>query len=318
MGVVVLVLLVLLVRGCRNAQQKRSFKDYAGEVSALVQESNQQGEGLFTLLREPGDQSPVELQNTVNGFRVQAEQLVERAEKEGPPDDFARAHRYLIDTLEFRRDGLAAIARELPTALGDAGRREAAGRIAADMQDFMTSDVIYSQRVIPGLEGPLREEEVRDEVDVAKSAFLPDIDWLRVTVVAERISGIRGGGGEATPGLHGTALGTVNAGGQTLAPGTPIELTAAEDLTFEIQVQNGGEAAERDVVVRVAVSGGPKPIEQEETIREIAAGATQTVSIPLPEAPPKGKQVRVRVTVEAVPGEEKTDNNEQTFQVTFG
>jgi hypothetical protein len=184
------------------------------------------------------------------------------------------------------------------------------------MQAFLTSDVIYSRRVLPGLEEPLREEQVRDEVDLSRSAFLPDIDWLRDSVVAERIAGIRGGEA-AAPGLHGTALGNVTAAGQTLTPGTPVELTAADDLTFTIQVQNGGESVERDVVVRMAVSGGPKPIEQEEAIREIAAGATQTVSLPLPEPPPKDKQVQVRVTVEAVPGEEQTDNNEATFPVTF-
>ena len=313
---VLLILLIFVVRGCREAQQKRSFKDYAGEVNALVQESNQQSEGLFTLLREPGDQGAVELQNTVNGFRVQAEQLVERAQKEGPPDDFSRAHRYLIDVLEFRRDGLAAIARELPTALGDSGRREAAARIAGDMQNFLSSDVVYSQRVLPGLEGPLREKQVRDEVDVSRSTFLPDIDWLRDSVVGERISGIRGGDEAATPGLHGTALGTVTAGGVALTPGAAATVPSAEDLTFSIQVQNGGESAERDVVVRVTVSGD-RPIEAEETIDEIAAGATETVTIPLAEPPPTGRQVEVSVTVEAVPGEEQTDNNEATYQVTF-
>ena len=315
--VVGLILLVLLVKGCRDAQRKGSFKDYAGEVSALVQESNRQGRGLFSLLRNPGDQSPVELQNTVNGFRVQAEQLAERAEDEGAPDEFARPHRYLVDVLEFRRDGLGAVARELPTALGDSGKREATARIATSMQVFMVSDVIYAQRVRTGLQQPLRDREVRDEVDIVESRFLPDLEWLDPGTVGRRLAGV-GGDKAASPGLHGTTLGNVTAAGQALTPGAPVDLPATENLSFSIQVSNGGESAEKDVVVRVSVSGGPKPIEQEETVPEIAAGGTQTVSIPLAEPPPKGKQARVKVVVEPVPGEDKTDNNEATYQVTFG
>ena len=51
--------------------------------------------------------------------------------------------------LEFRRDGITAVANDLRTALGDTGRQQAVNQMAADMQNFLTSDVIYSQRFVP-------------------------------------------------------------------------------------------------------------------------------------------------------------------------
>lgn len=316
-GAVLFIGLVFLVKGCRNAQQKRAYKDYVREVGALVQESGQQSEGLFTLLRKPGGQGAVELQNTVNGFRVQAEQLVGRAAKADVPGEFARGQQSLLETLELRRDGLKAVARELPTALGDAGRREAAGRIAADMQLFLTSDVVYSQRVVPALESPLRDQQLTAEVEVPRSRFLPDIEWLRPATVATRIAGARGGGKAATPGLHGMALGNVTIGGQTLTAGTPAQISAGGDLAVTAQIQNGGESTEKDVRVKVSIAGGPKPIAAEKPIAQIAAGATQTVTIPLTGAPPKGKPATIKVAIVPVPGEQKTDNNQATYTATF-
>jgi hypothetical protein len=67
------------------------------------------------------------------------------------------------------------------------------------------------------------------------------------------------------------------------------------------------------VPVRVTVGDATS----EETIDEIAAGETKTVSIPLDEQPPTGENVPVEVEVEPVPGEEMTDNNTGDFTVIF-
>ena len=69
--------------------------------------------------------------------------------------------------------------------------------------------------------------------------------------------------------------------------------------------------------VRVTVGEGNDAIELEETIPEIAVGEQQNVTIPLAEQPPTGENVPVTVEVEAVPGEEMTDNNSAEFTVIF-
>lgn len=326
-GLLILLLLVLGIRGCLSARKERAFKDYVRDTAALVQESGQQSDELFGLLRNPGDQTPVDLQNSVNGLRVQAEKLVERAEDLDHPDEVNAAQRYLVETLEFRRDGLGAIADALPTALGDTGRSAATARIAAQMQNFLASDVIYTQRFVPSLQDALRDEDLLDDVPLPeeiaqpRGGFLPDIAWLRPATVADRISRIRsGGGGEAaTPGLHGTGLGTVTVqpSGTALTEGQDVELPVSNDLAFQVQIQNQGENDEQDVTAKVTISGAGDPIELEDRLDTIAAGETKTVTIPVADTPPTARAVAVRVEVEPVPGEKKTDNNRASFRAVF-
>jgi hypothetical protein len=319
-AILILILLVLGIRGCLSARKERAFKDYVRDVSGIVEESDQQSDALFQLLTEPGDQTEVDIQNSVNGFRVQAEQLVERAKKTEHPDEVGRAQRFLVEMLEFRRDGTAAVAEELPRALGDRGRRQASERIAAQMQNFLASDVIYSQRVLPNLRSTLRKEKLLGEVDVPSSQFLPSIDWLDPATVADRIARIRGGGrAAATPGLHGTGLRavTIQPSGIALTEGGSATIRVSEDLAFQVQVENQGENDEQDVNVRVSLRGGGEPIELEERIDAIAAGETKAATIPLADTPPTGEQVTIEVEIEAVPGEEKTDNNSATFRAIF-
>lgn len=321
--VLVLILLVFGVRGCLDARKERAFKDYAGEVAELAQSSNQQSEAFFQLLRTGGG-GAVEVEQQVNGFRSESEQLADRARGLDTPDELEAANRYFVDTLEFRRDAIAEIGDLIPSALGDDGAEEAVQSITAQMSQFLASDVIYVQRVVPSVRRALDEEELAAEVAVPASVFLPDTDWLRTTTVADRINRIRGGGGatangEVAPGLHGTGLTgvTVQPGGQTLTAGGAVELTAAENLAFDVQVQNQGESEERDVVVRVTISGAGRPLEFEERIDAIAAGAQETVRVAIADAPPTGRPVEVKVETEPVPGEEKTDNNSLTGRAIF-
>lgn len=320
--VLVLILLVFGVRGCLDARQERAFKDYAGEVAEIAQASKQQSDAFFGLLREGGG-GAVEVEQQVNGFRSESDQLVNQARGLDPPDELKDANRYLVDTLEFRRDAIAQIGDLIPSALGDDGAEEATQRITAQMSQFLASDVIYVQRVATRLRGPLEDEGVLAEVQIVESQFLPDTDWLRTTTVADRINRIRGGGGggggEVAPGLHGTGVTgvTVQPGGQSLAAGGAVEIAASEELVFEVQVQNQGENEERDVVVRVTISGAGRPLEFEERIDTIAAGAQEVVRIPIADAPPTGRPVEVRVETEPVPGEEKTDNNAVSGRAIF-
>jgi hypothetical protein len=304
-GLLVVVLLVFVVRGCLENREERAYRDYTRDVTALVQESNQESRSLFGLLGR-GDLSPVEVQNQVNGFRVQADRLVERAREIERPDDLAGPHRYLVDTLEFRRDGLGAIGRLLPTALGEEGRADANRQISGQMLNFLASDVIYSQRFVAGVNAQVRQLRVAGAT-VPRSEFLVDDDWLRTSVVADRIGRIREGGGEqARAGLHGTALLAVNAepGGQVLNEGP---------AAVEVPVQ--GESEERNVTVQIQIERS-RAIEDE--IPTIAAGESANVTVPITRPPPTGRPVSVRVKVVAVPGERKTDNNEATYTVVFG
>jgi hypothetical protein len=82
-------------------------------------------------------------------------------------------------------------------------------------------------------------------------------------------------------------------------------------------VVNQGENTETDVEVRITVGRGGDAIEVDGTLDTIAAGETKTVKVALDEQPPTGQNVPITVELAAVPGEEKTDNNKQTYSAVF-
>ena len=315
-ALIVVILLFLGLRSCLDARKERAYKDYVRDVQALVGESDQLSDQMFGQLSEPGDAGEVDIQNLFNQYRNANSQLVERARGTDHPDELDQAHRYVIETLEFRESGVSRIADLLPSALAEQDQREGTESIAAEMQKFLASDVIYSQRVIPSLQAALEEEDLTGEEKVPTSQFLPDIDWLQPTTVADRISRIRSGGdaGPAAPGLHGNGLGTVTLGDTALTPGGTATVTLADGLAFTVQVANQGENTETDVTVRATVG---EDIELEEQLDTIAAGETKDVVLTLEEQPATGEALPVGIEIEPVPGEEKTDNNVGEFNVIF-
>jgi hypothetical protein len=319
-GLVVVILLVLGVRGCLNARKEQAIQDYVTDANELVRQSNQGGRRLFRVLQGPGGQDQaVNTENALNGERVASSGLVDQARDLDVPDEVSTAQRYLLETLELRRDGVAGVANAVPQALADQERRQSTERVSQMMRVFSASDVIYAGRYVPSLENALEDEEVATERPL-RSVFVPDPEWLDPAFVADQVAGIRSGGGDdqaAAPGLHGNGLGTVTLGGVALVAGGSATVQVTGDLAFEVQVANQGDNTETDVNVRVTVGEGPDAYENSEAIDEIAAGETKTVSIPLDEAPPTGENVPVEVEVEPVPGEEMTDNNTGTFTVIF-
>jgi CARDB len=317
-GLIVLVLLVLGIRGCLNARKEEAMQNYVTDANELVRQSNSGGRRLFRVLQGPGGQDQaVNTENALNGERVASSGLVDQARDLDVPDELSTAQDYLVETLELRRDGVAGIANAVPQALADQERRQSTQRVSQMMRVFAASDVIYSARYVPSVERALKEEEVAAEEPV-ESNFLPETEWLDPSFVADQVAGIRSGGGDtdqaAAPGLHGNGLGTVTLGGVALVPGGSATVPLTGDLAFEVQVSNQGENTETDVPVRVTVGDATTA---EEAIDEIAAGETQTVSIPLDEQPPTGENVPVEVEVEPVPGEDMTDNNTGDFTVIF-
>jgi hypothetical protein len=319
-GLLVLIVLVFALKSCLGARQERAMKDYVREVTDITQVSNQQGAELFRVLRGSGNRNQaVDYENTLNGFRLQSAQLVDRARELDHPGDVKQAHDYLIETLEFRRDGLKGIADNLPKALGDQDRREGTDNVTVQMQLLLASDVIYLERFDPALTRALEKKDLADSVRRPSSRFLPDVQWLQPSYVSDRVSALRtgSGGDTAAAGLHGNGIGSVTLGGQTLAEGGSTTVTLGNDLGFEVQVVNQGDNTETDVTVKATIGRGDDAIALDGQLDSIAAGETKSVTIPMNEQPPTGQSVSVAVAVEKVAGEEKTDNNKLTASVIF-
>jgi CARDB len=318
-ALLVLILLVIGFKGCLNARKERAMEDYVRDSNELITLSKSESTKLFNALSAPNAQDQaVSRQNQANELRSESETIADRAHDLDVPDELSSAQGYLTESLDLRRDALAEVAKQLPTALAQEERRTSTARIAQMMQVFLASDVLLKSRFKPILRDALEQEDISAQVPSDQAlTFVTNLDWLQSDFVADQIAGIRGSGGSATPGLHGNGLGTVSLGGVALTPGGSATVHLTRDTAFDIQVTNQGESTETDVVVNVTVGQGGDAIDLEETLPEIAPGETKTVSIPLSEQPPTGQNVPLTVRAKPVPGEEVTDNNEAEFTVIF-
>ena len=99
----------------------------------------------------------------------------------------AGAQRDLLLAFDLRSEGVTKVAALMPTALGGQGK-QAIAQIAGDMEIFLASDVLYSQRVAPLIQQALDEGGVQG-LTTAPSRSLPNIGWLEPTTVEGRITG---------------------------------------------------------------------------------------------------------------------------------
>jgi hypothetical protein len=321
--VLIFVLLIFALKSCANSRKESGLKDYNREVSSIVRESDTQiGAPFFQLLGQASSASPQDLQTNISGYRVQSEALLKQARSLSVPGEMKGAQQSLLMALEFRRDGLAAIAAKIRTALGDSGdaANTAITQIAGQMQTFLASDVLYQARVQPMVKQALKDAKISGQ-NTANSRFLPGIEWLSENTVAAELDKQLTGGtrktGQIAPGTHGTGLDSVSVGNTTLQTGAPNRLPASADTAFVVKFTNQGENDEFDIKVSLVIEGGDKPIKVTRTVNTVAKGQTAEATLGLGQKPPTGAAVTVKVTVGKVPGEQKTDNNTASYDVLF-
>jgi hypothetical protein len=246
------------------------------------------------------------------------------------PDDMVPAQQSLLIALELRRNAVKAIGEEIRTALGDSGDQadKAIGAMAGQMSAFSASDVLYDARVIPFIKTALRTKDIGDQT-ISTSKFLPTVDWLSTQYIAQKLdqqltsgngsSGDGGKGGQPTgPGLHGTGLTATSVGNQTLQPGVSNRITYQPGMVFLVAFTNQGDNDEFNVKVTLRIeSESSSPITLTANVASIAKGAKATAELKLNRTPPLGTSTQIRVTVAAVPGEKKTDNNKATYPALF-
>ena len=312
-GLLILVLLVLGIRGCLNARKERALKDYARDVSQIVDETAQTSKAFFARLEDSGDLSVTEFEAEVNADRSAMDQYLLRVENLDVPGDMNKAQNGLELVYELRADAMADIAERLSFALGEAGREAAIEDIAHGMRTLLASDVLYADVVRPEINGVLADNGIEDR-DVPESQSLPDgIEWLDDSKIDSALSAVSGASTAVSNCPCGTGLIGSTLNGTTLQEGVPVAVAVDGTPELDVQVQNQGNGEVSGVTVSVSVDGGTA-ITQD--ISSIAPGATETATIALTPAP--SGQVTLDVEVKSVPGEEVTDNNEASYTVTFG
>ena len=270
----VVILLVVGINSCLDSRKDRAFRDYAADVRALVDESNDSRDQLFELLSKPEQRRrarrPEPGQRPARGRRA-----ARRAGKSTDhPDELNGANGWLVDALQFRRDAIEQIAAAAPDGArrqGQPSRRST--RSPGQMQALLASDVIYLAAHVPELQRHFDKRSIDERFPTDR--FLPDLGWLDPDTVETRLGKLGGTAARRPrPGLHGTGLQGVTAkpSGTVLTESGVNRVAVGDQLAFDVEVQNQGESEETDVAVSVTITDG-KQINVDQTIPRIAAGA---------------------------------------------
>jgi hypothetical protein len=320
-AILVVVLLVFWVRGCREDQKVEAYKTYLDtDLTAVARSSQQNGKELSDLLTTVGI-TQTELATQLDGLAQQEQQNVARARELDPPGHLREANGHVIDALQFRVNGLDGLADALRSTNKDTDPDEAGELLAAQAERLVASDVIWDDLFREPTTKILQEQDIQG-VAVPDSNFIenPDLASARTfSIFFQRISGATAGGG-VSPGLHGSALVGTRALPQGVQLSTDNETTvvASTDLEFEVSVKNSGENQEVRVPVTLTIQKEGSPIVKNGTIDVIDPGETKTVSFgDIDTTGVFGVRTNIVVQVKKVPGETRLENNSATYPVVF-
>jgi hypothetical protein len=319
-GVVLLIVIVLVVNGCLKSQKKQALETYNRDVSRIAQESDQQvSQPFFSALAGGSSKSALDVEVQLDQLHIQAQNQATSAKGLSVPGAMVAAQRDLLLALDLRAEGVAKVASLVRTALGGQAK-QASPPIGGDMEIFLASDVIYSQRVVPLIQQTLAGNGIQSQ-STTSSRFLPNIGWLEPTTVLARITGQPSSSsqtGQPAPGHHGSALKGVSVGAHPLEPEPALNhISGGSNPTFTAQVEDAGEFPETNVTVNVTVTAGGKQFKASKAIEKTEPGKTVNVDIPVTGVP-LGVASKIEMHVEPVPGETNHEGTKNTYLAIFG
>lgn len=319
-GVVLLILIVLLINGCLKSGKEAALKEYNSNAGQLVEESDREvARPLFETLAGASGKSPLEVEEKINELNHQAQTQAQRAQSIGVPGEMQDAQRNLLLAMHLRSEGLAKIANLIRTALGGQSKQSVAN-IAGAMELFLSSDVIWSQRVAPLIGQALEGDGIQGE-RTPGTQFLPNLGWLEPNTVQARLTGQPSSSSQSSqiaPGTHGSALLGVSVGSTALEPSPALNhIGGGSNPTFSVKVEDSGSNPETNVKVEVTVTASGREYKASQVIAKAEPGATSTVGVPV-RGVPQGAAARISVYVQPVPGETNSENNKGTYLAVFG
>jgi CARDB protein len=321
--VIFVVLIAVGVHSCQVNADRSALKDYANSVSSLISRSDDNGRQVFSVLSPSGTPNASTLQNEINQARQTAAAVLSSARSLSPPDSVKTANSDLRLALQMRLDGISNIGKEIQPALGTSTSTDAINAIAAETARLYASDALYKDYVATALASALHANGIAvggaSGVTINSGQFVPDVQWVLPSFIASKLhtalQGSSATGGKPAPGLHGHTLNSVSVNGTTLQTGSPNTVAVKPAPTFRLNITNGGQNTETNVVCKVSVNGTSSS--GQTVIPQTTAGQTTNCDVTL-KSPPAAGTYTVQATVEKVPGEKNTSNNSQSYTVTFG
>ena len=317
-GVVALIVIVLVVNGCLKSEKQQALRNYNHEVSQLAQESDEQvSNPLFTTLTDATSKSALNVSDQIDQLRIQAQNLANRASGLSTPGEMSSAQHYLVQVFDFRVEGLTKLASLVPVALGGKDK-QAITNIAGDMEIFLTSDVIYSQRVAPLIQQTLVRQ--RDSRPHHRPDPLPPQHRLARTDDGDLAHDGPAGGVGAERGGHARQprkrAERRERRWQCARSGTGAEPHQRRgNPTFTVMVEDSGEIPETNVKVNLTVTAAGKQLKASHVIEKTEPGKTVSVAIPVTGVPSGAGKIEANIA--GVPGENDLENNKASYLAIF-
>jgi uncharacterized protein YoxC len=313
-AIVLAVILILVVQSCRSNQKQSEYEGYVDDVSGIASASEELGGQLNTSLTTPGI-TLEDLRGDVEGLRDQQEQLLRSAQELQPPGPLLEQQESLVETMQFRVNGLAGLATALAQVAQSSNAEQTGAALASQAQRLVASDIVYADAFEEPTARVLEDENIGD-VPVPGSKFVQNPEFASPNawgLIVQRLTQSPEGGG-----LHGNGIQAVRAlpGGEELSPSADNTVVASDSLAFEVVVENSGDSQETQVAVRLVIQQNPR-IRKEQQIDLINPGETETVTFRDIGNVTFSTRTTMIVTVEPVPGETNEDNNSAQYRVIF-
>jgi hypothetical protein len=320
-AIAIVVAFVFWVGACQGKSTHAEYATYATKVRTVAANSDALGREFASKL-VAGGVKQADLEQSLQQYAQQEQQEYDQAQQIRAPGPLRQIHQQLVDSIELRAKGLAALGQALAqwTSKNTSATIDA---LAAQAELLTASDVVWEQLYRLPATQELKTLGVTDVV-IPKSAFVPNTELISARSFGVLLNNMKGAstGGASTPsGLHGSALVSVvaNPGATPLSTSTATTVKVSADLAFAATVEDSGNFQENGVVVHLTITAGSATIKRSQTIQTISPKTQQTVSFGnfnLPTAA-FGNRATVKVDVAPVPGETNTSNNTATYTVFF-
>jgi hypothetical protein len=318
-AIAVVVGLVFWIDSCEGKSRHSEYQAYADKVDAIATADKKRSTELANEFIAPGLKQS-ELVTKLQGFAQQEQQAYTEAQQIRPPGPLRTAHQNLVDAIQLRYQGLTGLGDVLAASTAK-NQPETVTKLTAQGGLMTASDVVWAQLYQQPATQQLKDRGVTGVV-IPSSTFVvnPDIVSARAfNILLQRLSGASTGG---TPsGKHGDGLISVRVTpqGTDLSASSATTVKVSADLAFVATVENSGDFQEVNVVVRLAIDVGGKPIRKVKQIPVIQPAQQETVRFTGFELPTEafGNPAKVKVEVAPVPGEINLSNNSATYSVFF-
>ena len=316
-AILLVVVLVLWVRSCREAGEREAYEEYMNNVTLVAQSSEGIGRDFGALLTAPGVREP-ELRSRLVGLARRQREDVTRTQDLSPPGRLRTGHEEVVEALQLRVSGLRGLASTFRRTARTRDLDSASGLLGLQAQRLVASDVVWDDLFKDPAAAELRRQGVGG-VAVPDSNFVRDPDlgssgfWLPV------LRRLRGTATTTTPGTvrgNGVVAVTVLPSGRELSTDAANTVRSTADLAFAVTVENSGSSQEVRVPVTLTIAQRP-PIVREQRIDVINPRERKRLVFGDLPAVAVGTRTTVRVEVAPVPGEKTTTNNEREYPVFF-